>query len=667
MKKIFRTIMAVAIAALTFTACEDVPAPYENPNGQGTKDPVEGEYINETFASNFGEFTVHTVTGTPWVIDFGTAKASGYDNSSQVTTPSESYLVSPMIDLSNSKGAHIEFEYILRYITNYGTADPSKIVSVLITDAYTGDPTTTNWENITGTLTEGRDWSTFSDYSYNIGESYIGKPDVRVALYYKCGDDSPTWEVKNLKVLEGTAGENPDTPQQGEGDGTEASPYNVTAAIAKGAASGVFVKGYIVGYVSGVSYDQGAVFSADTCTVMTNLLIAASATETAAANCMPVQLPAGEVREALNLVQNKANLGQEVTLYGNIENYFRVPGVKTVTYAKIGDKEVGTKPSQGGEGEYLNESFSSSFGKFNVSTVKGTPWVIDFGTAKASGYDNASKVTTPSESYLVSPAIDLTSAKAVSVEFDYILRYVTNNGEPVGGVNNKVLITDNYTGNPATTEWTDITGTLTEGRDWTTFSKYSAAVPAKFIGKSGVVIALYYSCDSSSGTWEVKNLVVAEGEPGGGDNPGGGEESGDTFVADLSTFGYENAVDVENVNLSDGTVLTFAQEGGNNHPKYYNATKGVRMYALNSLTVKASGKAIVGIKLQCDSYNGTDYVGNPQLYAEAGSTKVKPNVSGTTVTFSGLSGNSVKIVNDWTGNSGGTQLRVKVVEITYAE
>lgn len=244
---------------------------------------------------------------------------------------------------------------------------------------------------------------------------------------------------------------------------------------------------------------------------------------------------------------------------------------------------------------------------------------------------------------------------------------MTNNGEPVGGVNNKVLITDNYTGNPATTEWTDITGTLTEGRDWTTFSKYSAAVPAKFIGKSGVVIALYYSCDSSSGTWEVKNLVVAEGEPGGGDNPGGGEVSGDTFVADLSTFGYENAVDVDNVNLSDGTVLTFAQEGGNNHPKYYNATKGVRMYALNSLTVKASGKTIVGIKLQCDSYNGTDYVGNPQLYAEAGSTKVKPNVSGTTVTFSGLSGNSVKIVNDWTGNSGGTQLRVKVVEITYAE
>lgn len=667
MKKIFRTIMAVAIAAFAFTACEDVPAPYENPNNQGTEEPVEGEYINETFASNFGDFTVHTVTGTPWVIDFGTAKASGYDNSSQVTTPSESYLVSPIIDLSNSKGAYVEFDYILRYITNYGATDPSKVVSVLMTDAYTGDPTTTQWEDITGSLTEGRDWTTFSHYSANIGTAYIGKPDVRVALYYKCGDDSPTWEVKNLKVLEGTAGDTPEPPQAGTGDGTEASPYDVTAAIAKGSASGVFVKGYIVGYVSGVSFEEGAVFSADTCTVMTNLLIASSASETTAAKCMPVQLPAGEVREALNLAQNKGNLKQEVLLYGNVENYFRVPGVKSVAYAKVGDREVGTKPSQGGEGEYINETFSSSFGVFTVNTVTGTPWIVDFGTAKASGYDNSSKVTTPSESYLVSPAINLSAAKSVSVTFDYILRYVTNNGAPVAGVNNKVLITDNYTGNPATTEWTDITGTLTEGRDWTTFSKYSAAVPAAFIGKSSVVIALYYSCEASSGTWEVKNLVVADGEAGGGETPGGGEVSGNTFVAELNAFGYGNTDDVDNITLSDGTVLTFAQEGGNNHPKYYTATNGVRMYALNSLTVKATGKTIVGVKLQCDSYNGIDYVGNPQLYAEAGSAKVTPTVSGTTITFSGFSSSSLKIVNDWTGNSGGTQLRVKVVEITYAE
>ena len=112
MKKFFYPIMAFAIAAFTLTACEDVPEPYEIPSGADTEEPVEGEYINESFATSFGDFTVHTVTGTPWVIDFSTAKASGYDNDAQVTTPSESYLVSPAIDLTSATSVNISFEYI---------------------------------------------------------------------------------------------------------------------------------------------------------------------------------------------------------------------------------------------------------------------------------------------------------------------------------------------------------------------------------------------------------------------------------------------------------------------------------------------------------------------------------------------------------------------------
>ena len=129
---------------------------------------------------------------------------------------------------------------------------------------------------------------------------------MRIAFYYACQDQSATWEIKNVKVLEGTAEEEPDTPQTGEGDGTEANPYDVAAAIAKASASGVYVKGYIVGYVSGMSYEDGAVFGSDTCTVRTNMLIATSASETDATKCMPVQLPNGAVRDGLNLSENKA-------------------------------------------------------------------------------------------------------------------------------------------------------------------------------------------------------------------------------------------------------------------------------------------------------------------------------------------------------------------------
>ena len=36
MKKILYSVMALAIAAMTFTACEDVPEPYPTPSGGNT-------------------------------------------------------------------------------------------------------------------------------------------------------------------------------------------------------------------------------------------------------------------------------------------------------------------------------------------------------------------------------------------------------------------------------------------------------------------------------------------------------------------------------------------------------------------------------------------------------------------------------------------------------
>ena len=123
-----------------------------------------------------------------------------------------------------------------------------------------------------------------------------------------------------------------------------------------------------------------------------------------------------------------------------------------------------------------------------------------------------SKETTPSESYLVSKAIDLSTSKGATLKFSYILRYATYNGVPTEGVKNQVLITENYTGDPATTKWTDITGTLTEGTDWKTWSTYTYDL-APYKGKKNIVIAFHYACEAKSGTWEIKELSVKEGAP----------------------------------------------------------------------------------------------------------------------------------------------------------
>lgn len=255
MKKIFNYMLAATIAAFTFTSCEDVPEPYPIPgggHGGGTELP-EGTYVKESFSKDFGTFSVYTVEGTPWTIDFSTAKASGYDNTSQVTTPSKSYLVSPAIDLTNSTGAYIEFEYIYRY--NRAGAENK----TFITDNYTGDPTTTAWTDITGTLIEGTDWTTFEEFKANLPEQFIGKSAVVIAFYYACNSqNSATIEIKNLVVKEGSIEdvpeENPETPTPGEakGKGTLEDPFNSIAAnqlassLADGAESDmVYIKGKI--------------------------------------------------------------------------------------------------------------------------------------------------------------------------------------------------------------------------------------------------------------------------------------------------------------------------------------------------------------------------------------------------------------------------------------
>lgn len=205
--------------------------------------------------------------------------------------------------------------------------------------------------------------------------------------------------------------------------------------------------------------------------------------------------------------------GDEVVICGKVDVY---NGTKEflannyiVSLNGVGGATTPDTPTDG----YINETFSKSFGTFTLKTIKGTPWIIDsYGYAKATGYENVSKVTTPSESYLVSKAIDLSTSKGATLKFSYILRYATFNGVPTEGVKNQVLITDNYTGDPTTTKWTDITGTLTEGTDWKTWSTYTYDL-TPYKGKKDIVIALHYACEAKSGTWQIKELTVKEGAP----------------------------------------------------------------------------------------------------------------------------------------------------------
>jgi endonuclease G len=186
----------------------------------------------------------------------------------------------------------------------------------------------------------------------------------------------------------------------------------------------------------------------------------------------------------------------QVTLKNGDVHNFANPTIDNITFSVPEFYQEGAPTT-------VNESLSSSMGSMKVSTVKGDGWILDtrYKCAKGTGYVDQT-TTHESESYLLTPELDLTLADSVRLSFDYILRYVKE------GAINRVLITDNYTGNPTTTEWTVLTDQLTEGRDWKTWQNYSEALPSRFVGESNVVIAFEFACGTSSATWEVRNVNV---------------------------------------------------------------------------------------------------------------------------------------------------------------
>ncbi|MFW5546508.1 MAG: choice-of-anchor J domain-containing protein [Bacteroidales bacterium] len=544
MKKTFQ-FFALAFAALCFTACEDVPAPYNifsEGAGQGT-----GSHLpyTVTFESSLGDFTTENTVGDfPWTCQHSCAQITSYidtdGDGTKENNPATSWLISPAFDLTGVEAAHVSFDYILRYAN---ASDLATNYQVLVSKDYTKDAgvAAASWTVLPLDLVQVSDWDTWTNTgNLNIPAEFCNTVNVTIALRYIAQAKAATWEVKNF-VLDQGAGD------QGAGDN------------------------------GGGSGEEG--------------------------------------------------------------------GVKTLPYS---------------------EEFSTTLGGFKNYTTSGEgAWTIDYSTAKATGYDNASKVTTAGTYYLVSPEISLAGQTAVHASYEYILRY--NKGDE----NQQVFITDAFNEATPAEGWTLLVDKHTEGTDWTTFAKEDIAIPDAYLGKT-IRIAFRYNTNAESGsTWEVKNFAIAAGAPGEGGNTGGeGGGSVDTPITNdyitvtAASFGLENQEAVTELKLSDGTTLTFDGGGGTHAPKYYTYTAGanIRMYPKNTMTVKAS-KKIAAIVLNVDKYNGTICNASGDITANPGSV----STSGQVVTINNVNANSTVITNTSTTTSTPSQIRWISLTVYYVE
>lgn len=150
------------------------------------------------------------------------------------------------------------------------------------------------------------------------------------------------------------------------------------------------------------------------------------------------------------------------------------------------------------------ESFAASIGDFSTDgeQVANTDiWQFDsdHGYMKATAYISGTNYN--SESWLISPWIDLTSVSAAYVTFDHVQRYTGTASEEL-----TLWVMTNVPG----ASWQQVTiPHYSTGGNWT-FVNSGEILLNSFVGNKVKVGFKYTSSTTAAGTWEIKNFNVAE-------------------------------------------------------------------------------------------------------------------------------------------------------------
>ncbi len=169
-------------------------------NGEPTID-CNSFYLSKNFEDmdiNSGGWTTQVVVGShDWdaYIHEGAkfARMTNYDGGN---TPSEAWMISPAVDLSEATAPFLNFTSAVGY-----DGDPLQVF--VSTDYISGDPTTATWIELPATFPDTNgDWWQWTD-SGNLDLSDYLTANTRIAFKYIGADDSgSTWEVDDILITE---------------------------------------------------------------------------------------------------------------------------------------------------------------------------------------------------------------------------------------------------------------------------------------------------------------------------------------------------------------------------------------------------------------------------------------------------------------------------------
>lgn len=477
------------------------------PPGPGTGGEVQNMPYCQSFASDFGTYMTYDVLGSDsWVIDFSTAKMTGYVGGSYYAN--EDWLISSPVAITGVENAKMTMVYIGRYFNNI---NDEVTIWASTNYAWGSDPTTATWMQLSASLTESNNWTNFLTAEVSLNE-FIGMTVTFAVKYTSTDSKAGTIEIQSICIEEGSGDvpPTPPTPGQGEGSGTAEDPYNVAAGIEQQSNEPIaWVHGYIVGAVkSGLSSvtSNADINWSGPFDLATNVLIADDATCNEISQCIIVNLPAGKpLRTQVNLMDNPDNLGKHLAVNGKLRKYFNQAGLRDSNGTEADFVlEGGVTPPTPGT-EIFSETFASGQGQFAIQDVVMPSelsyiWqhAPSYSCMKASAYVGQAYAA---ESWLVSPAINLSGVSAATLKFDQAVNYAS----PQGAL--AMMISTDYNGDVTTATWSELNvDQWPAGSNWTFIS--STADLTNYVGQTVTIAFKYTSTTSASATWEVKNFVV---------------------------------------------------------------------------------------------------------------------------------------------------------------
>lgn len=489
--------------------------------GSYPADMFEGKvYWAETVAENDGGFKVHNVSdggapGAIWTYDskYKYWKATGYIKGKNYAT--ESYLISPEIDLTAANNPQLSFDAALNYLKG---ADASAVLGVKVSKDYTGDYATATWEDV-----EVPNWPAGNSWDMvNTGDIDLSKfkgEKIHIALKYTSTDKGgTTWEMNNFLVEE--KNDYWDVSLYKEildNDVVETRSLAATrATTVSPTASALYVYDGENKTWKPYTLKEAKLLVAEPALYESLGADMIEKPEAVLPTYLKQKYPYAAVGDMVAVVYNKKADTPVVAEYTLGEDWTETTSCKLVTTTFTQDAEgISVEASM-----YLNETFKKDMGSFTIQDVflndVNWVWKLDsYGYMKASAYAN--KANHAAESWLVSPVMDFKKSKEPELLFDHACRFRTET--PSDNLN--VMVSTDYSDDVKTATWTALTvENWTDGTKWDFISNKIDL--SAYNGQKVTIAFKYVSTDNVAPTWEVQNVIVrekvAEGEEGeGGD------------------------------------------------------------------------------------------------------------------------------------------------------